>query len=285
MRGFGSPLIFKEYCLLQRPLELREGMQPVFILWSTCVLSEIRFFRMHMAGGIFKLVVPAFVLVCCVFSIREAAGASLGGAYFIDDAEIGAVGSCEIEHWASFAANSDRIYVSNPACVFNLGRPMEIGATFLRTRSAGEWGSTLALTAKTVFIASEGSGWGLGLSASMTHDFKSAANGVIVNVPVTYDFNKQLRFNANVGWLYDPGQQQHFMTGGVGVAWNFVKPLSLLAEIFTTVGSGEIDPRFQVGLRYNPSKLIDVDVIYGRNLSGERSNWITVGLNFRTGSP
>src|SRR5437867_16557 len=50
-----------------------------------------------------------------------------GGAYYVDDAEIGKIGSCEIESWGSFAANSDRIGVFSPACVVDLGRPVELG--------------------------------------------------------------------------------------------------------------------------------------------------------------
>jgi hypothetical protein len=32
----------------------------------------------------------------------------------------------------------------------------------------------------------------------------------------------------------------------------------------------------QAGLRYSPIKTVDVDVIYGHNLIGERANWITL---------
>ena len=42
-------------------------------------------------------------------------------------------------------------------------------------------------------------------------------------------------------------------------------------------------PLLQIGLRYNPVKSVDLDLIYGRNITGEHSNWITLGLSFRTG--
>lgn len=214
----------------------------------------------------------------------QAGAANLGGAYFVDDAEIGSVGSCEIEHWASFAANSDHVLVSNPACVFNLGRPIEFGMTYLRTRSDGDPGSTVAASAKTVFVATGGQGWGVGASGSVTYDLaNNALNGVIINVPVTYDVSKELRFNVNAGFMYDPSREQAFMTTGAGVAWNFVKPLNFLAEVFAVIGPGEANPRYQVGLRYNPVKSVDIDLIYGRNITGEHSNWVTFGFNFRTG--
>jgi hypothetical protein len=243
---------------------------------ATAVLARRRRGRAGVLG-----VVAAML---CALATVEARAASLGGAYFVDDAEIGKVGSCEIEHWASFAANSDFVLVSNPACVFDLGRPVELGMTFLRTRSDGEFGSTIAASAKTVFIESEGRGWGLGASGSVTYDLtNNALNGLIVNIPLTYDVSKELRFNMNAGLIYDPTRNQSLVTTGAGVAWNFVKPLSLLAEVFAVIGPEQANPRYQIGLRYNPIKTVDIDMIYGRNLTGERSNWITFGLNFRTG--
>jgi hypothetical protein len=56
----------------------------------------------------------------------------------------------------------------------------------------------------------------------------------------------------------------------------------LLGEVFAILGPEQSNPRMQLGLRYNPVKSVDLDLIYGRNIAGERSNWITIGLNFRT---
>ena len=225
----------------------------------------------------------AAALVCSPQFVSRATAASLGGAYYIDDAEIEKVGNCEIEHWTSFAANGDRVLVSNPACVADLGRPVELGVTVLRTKSAGDWDTTVAATAKTVFKETGGHGWGYGLSGALTYDTTTnLVNGVIINVPVSYDFSKALRVNFNVGWQYDPSQGQNFLTGGAGFAWQFKQPFSLLGEVFAIVGPEQSNPRMQLGLRYNPAKSVDLDLIYGRNITGERSNWITIGLNFRT---
>ena len=64
-----------------------------------------------------------------------AVAARLGGAYYVDDAEIGKTGSCEFESWSSFAANGDRIAVFSPACVVKLGPPVELGTNLLNVRS------------------------------------------------------------------------------------------------------------------------------------------------------
>jgi hypothetical protein len=76
--------------------------------------------------------VLAFALfMILVVPTPKAFAARLGGAYYVDDAEIGKPGSCEIESWSSFAANGDRIAVFSPACVLNLGRPVELGTNIV----------------------------------------------------------------------------------------------------------------------------------------------------------
>ena len=41
--------------------------------------------------------------------------------------------------------------------------------------------------------------------------------------------------------------------------------------------------RAQVGLRYTPVEAVDLDLIWGRNITGVRADWITVGLTLRSG--
>ena len=57
----------------------------------------------------------------------------------------------------------------------------------------------------------------------------------------------------------------------------------MISEVFALIGPGQSNPRFQSGLRYSPTKDIDCDLIYGRNLTGEGANWITVALTVRIG--
>lgn len=58
---------------------------------------------------------------------------------------------------------------------------------------------------------------------------------------------------------------------------------SVISEVFALMGPRQTNPRFQSGLRYSPTKDIDCDVIYVRNLLGEGANWITVGFTVRIG--
>jgi hypothetical protein len=67
------------------------------------------------------------------------------------------------------------------------------------------------------------------------------------------------------------------------VSWNFVDQWSIISEVFALLGPQQTNPRFQTGIRYSPTKDVDWDFIYGRNLTGEQANWITVALTFRIG--
>jgi hypothetical protein len=226
----------------------------------------------------------AFAVFILLLPVPRAGAAKLGGPYYVDDAEIGKVGSCEVESWNSSAVNGDRITVFSPACVFNFGSPVEVGTNLVNARSDGDGISTVSLTAKTVPIPIGPTGFGLALSGAVVYDpFRHAANGLIFTVPVTFDLTEKLRLNINVGAQYNAEPAVLYATGGVGVSWNFVDQWSIISEVFAIVGPGTTNPRFQSGIRYSPIKDVDWDVIYGRNLTGEQANWITLALTFRIG--
>jgi hypothetical protein len=160
--------------------------------------------------------------------------------------------------------------------------PVELGANFVKMRSDGAWDSTLALSAKTVPLPINGYSMGLAVAGAVTYDLNNhTVNGLIFNVPVTWDISKQLRFNVNVGAQYDIDQHELFATMGAGISWNFVKQWSWISEVFAVVGPAQTNPRYQSGIRYNPTKDIDLDLIYGRNLTGEGANWMTLALTVR----
>jgi hypothetical protein len=235
-------------------------------------------------------VAAPFGTTLCVtifLSVMPVLAARLGGAYYVDDAEIGKSGSCEIETWSSFARTGDRIAVFSPACVVDVGRPVEIGTNLVDLRSDGQEDVLATLTAKTVPIPIGQNGFGLAIAGAIVYDpLNQTGSGLIINVPVSFEFSKQLRLNINFGAQYYSGGEPNglFATAGAGVSWNFVPQWSVISEVFALMGPGQTNPRFQTGLRYSPTKDIDCDVIYGRNLLGERTNWITVGLTVRIGA-
>jgi hypothetical protein len=240
----------------------------------------------HMRASSRALALALALLIFLFAPLAQAFAARLGGAYYVDDAEIGKPGSCEIESWSSFAANGDRIAVFSPACVVNPGRPVEVGTNLVDLRSEGQEDVLATLTAKTVPIPIGRNGFGLAIAGAIVYDpLNQTGSGIIINVPMSYDFSKQLRLNINFGAQYYSGGQPNglFATAGAGVSWNFVPQWSVISEVFALMGPAQTNPRYQTGLRYSPTKYIDWDLIYGRNLLGEGSNWVTVGLTVRIG--
>jgi hypothetical protein len=220
-----------------------------------------------------------------------------GGAFAVDDSEIGKPGECKVESWASFAGNRDLIAATSPACVVKLGIPFEIGGQLQRSRSDSEWGTSGTLKAKTNLIPAEGHPFGLALSGGSSWNLISGANtGGFINVPITLQLRDTFKINFNAGWMYDTPNKISYATWGAGFEWNFTKamPLTLIGEVYGQEGklapvepdaapanNSVREPRTQLGLRYTPKDNIDVDLIWGRNITGENSNWVTLGVNLR----
>src|SRR5579872_5066184 len=90
----------------------------------------------------------AWVAAAAVSMLADDARAA-NGAYAVDAADISEVGSCKVESWISAATNTDFSAVSNPSCAVNIFRPVELSLQTLRSRSDGDWSTTIAPKAKT----------------------------------------------------------------------------------------------------------------------------------------
>ena len=82
------------------------------------------------------------VAATALFSSNGARAAN--GAYAVDAADVGEAGSCKVESWLQAATNTDFTAVANPSCVVNIFRPVELSMQAVRSRSDGEWSTTLA---------------------------------------------------------------------------------------------------------------------------------------------
>ncbi len=111
-------------------------------------------------------------------------------------------------------------------------------------------------------------------------DTTNGVNVTFVNVPVTIKVRDDFRLNLNSGWLHDTIDDTNHLTWGAGFEWDFRRQWTLIAEVYGQTGHLS-DPRMQAGLRFAPTKTIDLDIIYGRNIAGENANWITAGLTVR----
>ncbi|WKA25562.1 hypothetical protein [Bradyrhizobium roseum] len=208
------------------------------------------------------------------------------GAYAVDAADIGEAASCKIESWLSAASNTDFSAVANPSCVVNLFQPVELSMNMNRARSDGEWSNTFSPKAK-MNIAPTGIGrLGFSLYAGGAFDVLTGENlTAFAVVPATFRLGENTRLNFNGGWLWDRSVDRHYLLYGIGFDWKFTETLQWTIEAFGQAGQSDtprvVQPRFQTGVRYRPNEIFSVDLIYGRNITGENANWITLGTTIR----
>ncbi len=229
------------------------------------------------------------IAVCAAASVSASTAArAAGGAYQVDTAEVSEPGSCKVESWVSSASNRDLIASVAPSCVVNLGRPVELSAQFSRTRADDEWGTAANPKFKTNLVPSAIGSWGFALTAIASYDLLTKENTAFsVTVPATLRVSNVVRVNLNAGWQRDRTTSHDYFTYGAGFDWRTPDNVwTLTGEVFGMVGAaddtrGPVEPRFQLGIRYRPIDIFNIDVIYGRNLAGERADWITLATILR----
>jgi hypothetical protein len=208
------------------------------------------------------------------------------GAYLVDDADIGKPGSCQTETWLSTASNRDFLWVVAPICVVTIGLPVEFTAVYQRGRAEGEWSTTPVAQAKILPI--NGDRFALSLSSGMIWDSATQSLSGYVNMPLTFKFGQDFRIHVDVGWLHDRRVNVDYVTGGIGLEWDFLPKFSLQTEVYIQEGRqgpllrrSIIEPRTQFGLRYVPVDTVDIDFVYGHNIGGASGHWFTLGLTVR----
>jgi hypothetical protein len=230
----------------------------------------------------------AVAAVFAWFSAREAVAAN--GAYAVDAADISDVGSCKVESWLSTATNTDFSAVANPSCAVNIFRPVELSLQTVRSRSDGDWSTSLAPKAKWNLVPTGVGKVGVSFYAGGAFDAATGENlTAFAVVPLTYRLSENMRINLNGGWLWDRMADRHYLTYGAGFDWKFTETLQWTIEAFGQLGAADVPstvrPRFQTGVRYRPNEIFSVDLIWGHNITGENANWITLGTTIRFPAP
>jgi hypothetical protein len=237
-------------------------------------------------AGRLGIAATAASVVAATAGLSERAIAA-GAAYQVDTAEVSEPGSCKVESWVSSAANRDFIASVSPACVVSLGRPVEVSAQFQRTRADDEWGTAVSPKLKTNLIPTAIGSWGVAASATATFDLLTKENtALFVTIPATLRVSNVVRINLNAGWQFDRTTDRNYFTYGAGFDLRTHDNVwTITGEMFGQLGAAEergiVEPRFQLGLRYRPIDELNIDLIYGRNLAGERANWITLATVVR----
>jgi hypothetical protein len=247
------------------------------------------------AQSIFVLAVLAAAIAASALISREAAAA--GAAYQVDTAEVSEPGACKIESWVSAAANHDVFAAVAPACVVDVFRPFELSVQLSRARADAEWASGATPKLKTNLVPTAIGAWGVAVSGQTSYDLITGENtALFATVPATLRLSEVVRINLNGGWQWDRLIDRHYLTYGAGFDWRTPDNMwTLTAEVFGQIAvtrlalapedavpaTGVTEPRFQLGLRWRPVDRFNIDLIYGRNLTGENANWITLATVVR----
>src|SRR6478736_6262669 len=118
-----------------------------------------------------------FVLAAAISWLLGAGdGRAANGAYAVDAADISEAGSCKVESWISAATNTDFSAVANPSCVVNIFKPVELSLQTVRSRSNGEWSTTIAPKAKWNFIPTGVGKFGVSFYAAGSFDATTGEN-------------------------------------------------------------------------------------------------------------
>ena len=95
-----------------------------------------------------------------------------------------------------------------------------------------------------------------------------------------------MRINVNGGWLWDRTVDRHYLTLRHRLRLEIhrypaVDDRGVRPGRRNPISPSVVRPRFQTGVRYRPNEIFSVDLIYGRNITGENANWITLGTTIR----
>src|SRR3981189_3078010 len=237
-----------------------------------------------MGIGAGRIAIAAAAAIWAWLPAGEARAAN--GAYAVDAADISEVGSCKIESWLSAATNTDFSAVANPSCAVNIFRPVELSLQTVHSRSDGDLSTTIAPKAKWNLVPTGIGKFGVSFYAAGSFDAMTGENlTVFAVIPATYRLSEAMRINLNGGWLWDRMADRHYLLYGASFDWKFTETLQWTIEAFGQAGASEmpsvVRPRFQTGVRYRPNEIFSVDVIYGRNITGENADWITIGTTIR----
>ncbi|WP_369302923.1 hypothetical protein [Pseudomonas sp. N2-5-1-1] len=220
------------------------------------------------------------VLLIALLSKAHAAG----GAYVVDDGAVNAPGECNVDAWytANRHEGNSHSETLNPACTFNALPLVQWSAALSRASQAGDAQTQVSPQVKAQVWSRDDLGLQLAVSATshVALDRQHAFDGADLNVPLTWQPVQALRLNLNGGWThaYNGGEQNHRLTWGTGFEYQLAHALTLIGERYGQEGG---DQAWQAGPRFHLGALVDVDVVVGQSLSGERDQWLTTGATLR----
>ncbi len=209
-----------------------------------------------------------------------------GTAYGVDTADVGDAGACKVEGWTSWARNRDGLATVSPSCIVSNVPRMEFVLQTTRGRADQDWYTSVTPFVKFNLVPTAIGRFGFGLIAGTAYDaIKGETTSNFAYIPATLRLSQTLRINLNGGWIGDQANDRDFATWGAGFDWLFMPKFSMTVETFGQFNGDDLGwetrPRFQSGVRYRPVDEFSVDLIYGRNINGEGSHWLTLSTAYR----
>lgn len=196
-----------------------------------------------------------------------------GGPYVVDDADVVAPGSCQVETWHARRGRDAEQTAVAPGCHFAGAEWSLFG---LDARQDGERRRSVAVQGKWLLRAIEPGGLGVALVAGGGAESRAGRlSEVFAYLPLSIEPTDSLRVHLNLGGLLDRDARQWTATWGLGFDWALASRLHVLGERF---GDGTGDSGWQLGLR--PVLIegrLHLDLVHGRNVDGIRGRWWTLG--------
>ena len=208
---------------------------------------------------------------------------SAGGAHIVDDSEVVAPGTCQVEMWVTRFVPGDGFADISPACTMEMLPRFEIGATFqhywAETLNAPLLGPALKYN-----LQPESTGLGIGLMFNAGVNVRTGDLGLVsALVPITVPLDDKVRFNFNIGWSYFSNvDYANALFLGAQVEAKLGGEVQLMIETFSRVPGNLGSFGAQMGLRYRPNDgPIDFDALIGGFFNADSARFFTLGVTVR----
>ena len=207
-----------------------------------------------------------------------------GGSYVVDDGAINSPGECNIDTW--FTSNrhdsSTHNAVISQGCTSRNLPWLQWGGAAEQDHSDDSTANRLSPQLKAQLYANQDQSLELALSGEAHYALKGSRryDGADLNLPLTWQPFEPLRLNLNGGWshAYNDGKQTRRLTWGSGFEYTVADALTLIGERYGEEGA---DQSWQAGPRLHIGTAVDLDLVVGRNLNGDRDRWLTTGATVR----
>lgn len=221
------------------------------------------------------------ILLLAVLAAALALPARASGPYATDDSAITPAGERQVEAWVSLTGAGNR-FVLAPAFTLRAVPFLELGLALESDRLAGTRDSAVGVQAKARLRAEPGeaSAVGLALATGTRTATRDGATEAFIIASTSWAATGTTLVHLNLGYSGFLTRREDGLSWGARLEQGLVPDrLVLHAELF---GAGGERPGMQLGLRPTlASGTIDLEIIAGRNLDGERATWATLGAAVR----